>query len=169
MSRSLVRSLAVVGAVTILASSQARAQSTEPALPVLPELRADLIAGAQPALQVGAGLQIPMGVYVRTGIDVAVGSRLGSAPATGSRLDGRVDLLTRFLLDPYRQSAWGISAGGGLSLRAEPGDRVRPLLLVALDVEGRRSAHSIAPALQIGLGGGARIGVVLRRAIAQRR
>ena len=80
-----------------------------------------------------------------------------------------MDLLTRFLLDPYGQTAWGISAGGGLSLRAEPGDRVRPLLLVALDIEGRRSARGIAPAVQIGLGGGVRIGAVLRRAIGQRR
>jgi hypothetical protein len=165
MSWPLVRMLAMVGAAAVLASSQAHAQGAEP---VLPELRADLIAGARPALQVGAGLQIPMGVYVRTGVDVAVGSRLGDA-AVSSRLDGRIDVLTRFLLDPYRQSAWGISAGAGLSLRAEPGDRVRPLLLVALDVEGRRSTRGLAPAVQVGLGGGARIGVVLRRAIAQRR
>jgi hypothetical protein len=158
--------LATVAAAAVLWPSRSHGQS---AMLALPELRADLIAGGQPALQVGAGLQIPVGVYVRADIDAAVGSRLGDAPATRSRLDGRVDLLTRFLLDPYRQSAWGISAGGGLSLRAEPGDRVRPLLLVALEVEGRRSARGIAPAVQVGLGGGVRIGVVLRRGLPQRR
>jgi hypothetical protein len=134
----------------------------------LPQIRADLIAGARPAVQVGAGLQVPLGVYVRAGIDVAVGSRIGQV-STSSRLDGRVDLLARFLLDPLRQSRWGFSAGGGVSMRAEPGERVRPLLLVAVDLEGRRSLRGVAPAVQVGLGGGVRIGAVLRRVPAASR
>jgi hypothetical protein len=134
----------------------------------LPQIRADLIVGARPAVQVGAGLQIPLGIYVRAGIDAAVGSRIGEVP-TSSRLDGRVDLLARFLLDPFRQSPWGFSAGGGVSLRAEPGDRVRPLLLVAVDLEGRRSMRGVAPAVQLGLGGGVRIGMILRRVPAASR
>jgi hypothetical protein len=32
-----------------------------------------------------------------------------------------------------------------------------------MDLEGRRSRHGLVPALQLGLGGGVRIGVVLRR------
>ena len=72
-------------------------------------------------------------------------------------------LLVRFLLDPFRQSAYGLSMGGGLSARAEPGDRVRPRLLLAVDLEGRRSSRGLVPALQVGLGGGVRVGVVLRR------
>ena len=135
----------------------------------LPQLRADVIAGARPAAQVGAGMYAPLGVYVRAGIDVAIGSRLDTPANGASRLDGRVDLLGRFLLDPFRQSPWGFSAGAGLSLRAESGDRVRPYLLVALDLEGRRSTHGIAPAVQVGLGGGARIGVILRRVAAANR
>jgi hypothetical protein len=158
--------MAGAGATMIaLLSSPAMAQV--PAGP-LPQIRADLIAGARPAVQVGAGLQVPFGIYVRAGMDVAAGSRIGEV-ATSSRLDGRVDLLGRFLLDPFRQSSWGFSAGGGVSLRAEPGDRVRPLLLVALDLEGRRSPHGFAPAVQVGLGGGVRVGVVLRRVGAANR
>lgn len=160
--RSLPTMVLVLAGATTLVSSRAAAQiDTRP----LPQLRADLIAGSRPAIQVGAGYQVPLGIYVRAGVDAAVGSRIdrGSRLVAGSRLDGRVDLLARFLLDPFRQSPWGFSAGGGLSLRAEPGDRVRPLLLVAIDLEGRRSTRGVAPAVQVGLGGGLRIGAVLRR------
>jgi hypothetical protein len=133
-----------------------------PAPSVEPEVRLDVIAGHQPAVQLGAGLQIPMGYYVRVGVDGAVGVPTGSDAPSPRRADARGDLLVRFLLDPFRQSAYGLSVGGGLSARAEPGDRVRPRLLVAVDLEGRRSARGLVPALQVGLGGGVRVGVILR-------
>lgn len=152
----------------LVAFVPARAQVPRPA--VHPEIRVDAIAGDQPAVQLGAGLQIPMGYYVRVGLDGAVGvatgdrkALVGSAKSPPGPLDARADLLVRFLLDPFRQSAYGLSVGGGLSARAEPGDRVRPRLLVAVDLEGRRSKRGVVPALQVGLGGGVRIGVVLRR------
>ncbi len=134
-----------------------------PAPSMHPEARFDVIAGHQPAVQAGIGLQVPMGYYVRVGLDGAAGVATYSLPSSVSRADARVDLLVRFLLDPFRQSAYGLSVGGGLSARAEPGDHVRPRLLVAADLEGRRSAHGLVPALQVGLGGGVRVGVVLRR------
>ena len=166
------RALAVMAAGGLAALTTlapvARAQVPRPT--TQPELRLDGIFGHQPAVQLGAGVQIPMGYYARLGLDAAVGvatedrkARTGSADAPPGPLDGRVDLLVRFLLDPFRQSAFGLSLGGGVSARAEPGDRVRPRLLVAMDVEGRRSARGLVPALQVGLGGGLRVGVVLRR------
>ena len=46
--------------------------------------------------------------------------RFGARSEDGSRgADGRLDVLARFLLDPFRQSRWGFSAGGGVSLRAD--------------------------------------------------
>ncbi|HEY2065919.1 MAG TPA: hypothetical protein VGG84_08150 [Gemmatimonadaceae bacterium] len=147
-----------------LSAADARAQGpNDPRL--APELRADVIAGRQPAVQVGGGMQIPAGYYMRIGLDAAIGLRTDAPPGGGSssRVDGRLDLLTRFLLDPFRQSSYGLSIGGGLTLRAEPNDRVRPLLLVAVDVEGRRRQNGLVPALQVGLGGGLRVGVILRR------
>jgi hypothetical protein len=150
-------------AVAIAIASARRASAQLPAAPpVAPEVRVDLIAGHDPAIQFGAGVQIPAGYYARIGVDVAVGTPIGAGTDVGG-LDGRIDILARFLLDPFRQTAYGLSLGGGASLRAERGERARPLLLVALDVEGRRSARGVVPALQIGLGGGVRVGVVLRR------
>jgi hypothetical protein len=147
-----------------------RAQAQVPSPSVQPEVRLDVIAGHQPAVQAGAGVQVPLGYYVRLGLEGAVGvatrdrkALVGSSDAPPGPLDARADLLVRFLLDPFRQSRYGLSVGGGLSARAEPGDHVRPRLLVAVDLEGRRSSHGVVPALQVGLGGGARVGVILRR------
>lgn len=161
MRRAL--SLLVVLAALSAMPHDARAQSPEnPGL--MPEVRGDVIFGRQAAVQLGAGVQIPAGYYVRVGVGGAVGSRIGeTSPSTRRGLDGRLDVLVRFLLDPFRQTSYGLSLGGGMSLRAEQGDHVRPLLLVAGEIEGRRSTRGVVPALQVGLGGGARIGVVLRR------
>jgi hypothetical protein len=157
------RAAALAGAAALIAGLSTSARGQDPASPgVMPELRADVLFGHQSAAQLGAGMQIPFGYYVRLGLDGAVGVRLGDVGA-GSRMDGRVDLLTRFLLDPFRQNRYGLSLGGGIGLRAEPGDHVRPVLLAALDLEGVRWSSGWVPALQVGLGGGARLGIVLRR------
>ena len=163
MSRvsTLARASALLLAIGLPGAAAAQAL---PAPTPMPELRVDAIAGDRPAVQLGAGLQIPAGYYVRIGVDAAAGVPVGRREATPRRADARADLLVRFLLDPFRQSAYGLSAGAGLSVRAEPGDRVRPVLLVATEVEGRRAAHGWVPALQVGLGGGARFGLLLRRA-----
>ncbi|HET7190074.1 MAG TPA: hypothetical protein VFI52_18105 [Gemmatimonadaceae bacterium] len=157
--------LALAGAV-MAAPHEASAQMPEsPGL--MPEVRGDVILGRHAAVQLGVGVQIPAGYYVRVGVDGAVGVRIDeSSLSTRHPLDGRLDVLARFLLDPFRQTSYGLSLGGGMSLRAEQGDRVRPVLLVAVDVEGRRSRRGLVPAMQVGLGGGTRIGVVLRRGAA---
>lgn len=162
--RGAIAAWALAGA---LGGARSAAAQQPGSAPVAPEVRADLIAGHAPAVQFGAGVQIPAGYYARIGVDVAAGVAIGDDAAAGAArhgLDGRVDLLARFLLDPFRQSAYGLSLGGGASLRAEQGDRARPFLLVALDVEGRRSTMGVVPAVQVGLGGGVRVGVILRRA-----
>jgi hypothetical protein len=75
---------------------------------------------------------------------------------------GRIDAIGRFLLDPFRESPIGVSFGGGLSLPYVDGDkRVQPYLTAVVDIEGRRRG-AITPAFQFGLGGGTRVGVVLR-------
>ena len=167
MIRRAITAFAVSAA---MAGAPTRAHAQVPAPVLQPEARLDVIAGHRPAVHAGVGVQIPVGYYVRVGLDGAVGvatwdrkSLVGSADAPPGPLDARADLLVRFLLDPFRQSRYGLSVGGGLSARAEPGDRVRPRLLVAMDLEGRRSSHGLVPAVQVGLGGGVRVGLVLRR------
>lgn len=161
----LARLLAGAALAAALGPARAHAQRGPNDPGVAAELRADAILGHRPALQVGGGVQLPLGYYARLGVDGLVGIRTDQV---SPRADARLDLLGRFLLDPFRQSPYGLSVGGGMSLRAEPRDRVRPYLLLAAEVEGRRRASGWVPALQLGLGGGARLGVVLRRAPAVR-
>ena len=150
---------ALLAAITLLAVAPASVRAQQ-RVPIAPELRIDVVGAHPTSVQGAVGVEIPAGTYMRVGV-------LGGAGATmdgdGSpRAAGRVDLLARFLLDPFRQEHWGISAGAGVSLRADPGDRVRPRLLAAIDLEGRRSGTGLSPSLQIGLGGGVRGGVGLR-------
>ena len=146
--------LAVLRGATV-----ARAQRADPVPPVYPVLRADAIAGRHTAAEAGAGFVMPMGIYVRTGFDLAAGAEWGDHAA---RSAARADVISRFLLDPFREVPVGISLGGGVSLAYVDGDRVRPYLVGVVDIEGERH-HGLTPALEIGLGGGARVGIVLRR------
>jgi len=126
-----------------------------------PELRADaIIARHTTALQAGAGVQIPAGYYARIGIDGAAG--VDVSQSSGSIASGRVDVIARFLFDPFRQQRWGFSAGGGVSARVRSGDHVRPFLVAVLDLEAPRTSSGVSPAFQLGLGGGVRIGMALR-------
>jgi hypothetical protein len=127
--------------------------------PVYAEYRADAIVGRGTAAQGGAGVVVPIGIYVRLGIDAAGGATWHD---DATRASGRVDVIGRFLLDPFRETRLGLSLGGGVSVPYTNGEqRVRPYLTLVVDVEGRVQGP-VTPALQVGLGGGTRIGVVLR-------
>ena len=140
-------------------SSRTVAQAPVPES-VHPEARVDVIASSgRTSIQAGGGVQIPAGYYARVGVLGSVGADVISG---GHQQSARVDVVGRFLLDPFRQVNWGISVGAGVSFRAREGDRVRPLLLAVVDVEGKRSTSGISPALQLGLGGGVRAGGALR-------
>ncbi len=145
--------------IAAVAARPARAQSTLELRPV-PVVRADaIIARHQTSLEAGGGVQIPAGYYVRVDVIGAAGEHTQDGAHDAS---GRLDVVGRFLLDPYRQTPFGLSAGAGLSLRVRHGDRVRPYLLMVADLEGPRTAGGVSPALQLGLGGGVRIGLALR-------
>ncbi|MBW8768775.1 MAG: hypothetical protein JF589_03380 [Gemmatimonadetes bacterium] len=146
---------AVMTAAVLAAPLHAQQPSTR----LVPEVRIDAV-GASPATVQGAvGIEIPAGWYVRVGVLAGAGA---SVDANEAGPAGRLDVLARFLLDPFRQSRWGFSAGGGISLLAREGEQVRPQLLVALDLEGPRSSSGVSPSIQVGLGGGVRAGVGLR-------
>jgi hypothetical protein len=151
--------LAATVAALVLLSAASPARAQQPRTPVAPELRLDVIGARPTSVQGAVGVEIPAGYYVRVGLLLGAGPTIANGT---TRAAGRADVLARFLIDPFRQSRWGFSAGAGVSVRADPGERVRPRLLVALDLEGRRSRAGVSPAVQIGLGGGVRGGVAVR-------
>ena len=149
----------LLASIALLAAS-ASASAQRANIPIVPELRIDVLGANPTSVQGAVGVEIPAGYYVRVGLLAGAGSTI--EPDGVSRAAGRVDLIARFLVDPFRQSRLGFSAGAGVSLRADPGDKARPQILAAIDLEGRRSRGGLTPSLQVGLGGGVRGGIGLR-------
>jgi len=128
-------------------------------IPAYLEYRGDGIVGRGTTAQAGLGAVFVMGTYVRTSVDGGAGATWQGGESSAS---GRVDVIARFLLDPFRESPIGFSLGGGVSVPYVDGQaHVRPFLTAVVDVEGR-IRRNITPALQVGLGGGTRIGIVFR-------
>jgi hypothetical protein len=151
--RRLWLGLALSGALVEGAGAQQRRP------PTYGEFRIDVIAGSGTAVHGGAGIVIPLGVYTRASIDAAAGARWRDDAV---RASGRVDVIARFLLDPFREVPAGLSLGGGLTVPYTEGDAtVRPYITAVIDVEGRMWRR-LTPALQLGLGGGTRVGLVFR-------
>ena len=135
-------------------------QAARRVLPPL-EVRVDAIdprSTNDGTLQAGAGVNLPLGLYVRLELDGAGGVTRRAGTDYHS---GRGDAIARFLLDPFAESAWGFSIGGGMSALFAENARTREYLDVVADLEAPRIG-SIIPAVQVGLGGGVRVGLVAR-------
>jgi len=131
------------------------------------EGRLDAIIARSMGVEAGLGVSVPSGIYVRSGLVAGIG-------AGRHGLEGRTDLFSRFSLDPFRQSRWAPYGGAGISgrYRSKLDGGSRAYLLVFLGVEGPLAlgrTSGIVPAFELGLGGGARVGVVLRRGVNARR
>jgi hypothetical protein len=131
------------------------------------EVRLDGIFARSSGVEAAYGFTVPVGIYVRSGIIAGVGVGCHGA-------EGRTDFISRFSFDPFRQTRWSPYAGAGLSgrYRSERDGGDRAYLLVFLGVEGPLPLGELSgwvPALEVGLGGGARVGVILRKGVNARR
>lgn len=126
---------------------------------VQPEVRAEAVLARHASALVMGGANVPVGLYVRVG--AAAGAGVADS-GDGTVVATRADLSLRFLLDPFAEHAWGPYAGGGLTVRRDGGEPARAGLLLILGVEGRR-AHRWTPAVEVALGEGVRLAVVLRK------
>ena len=127
----------------------------------VPLARADLIISDNSAVHVGAGITFTAGTYLRSGLEAGLGS-------SREGISGRLDIVNRFHLDPFRESRWAPYAGGGLTARFDDNRESRVYLLVVFGVDGP-AKRGLSTSLEAGFGGGARVGVVIRRASAERR
>jgi hypothetical protein len=151
----------------VLFASAGSATAQVPQQAVQVEWRVDGIFARTTGAEVGLGVSLPTGIYVRNGLVGAVGvGRHG--------VEGRTDLLSRFSLDPFRQSRWSLYGGSGISgryrSREDGGSHAYLLVFVGLEGPlpfGRTSGW--VPAFEAGLGGGARVGIIVRRGINARR
>ena len=155
----------IVGALSCLAAiaaapapALAQTDSFKPAVQF--EARLDALGGPPAGAQVGAGANVAAGYYFRIGADAAAGASWRDGGAVAG---GRVDAVARYLLDPFHEFRWGPYAGLGFSANWVQRANWRGDLLLLVGLEG--PAHAgWRTAIELGLGGGARLGVVLRRA-----
>ena len=157
--------LRVTLGLTLLVPAATLSQTPQQALQV--EGRVDAIVARTTGVEAGLGLSVPSGIYMRTGLVAGIG-------AGRHGVEGRTDLISRFSLDPFRQSRWAPYAGAGVSgrYRTKLDGGSHAYLMIFLGVEGPLAlgaTSGIVPAFELGLGGGARFAVILRRGITARR
>ncbi|HEY7566502.1 MAG TPA: hypothetical protein VH762_02970 [Gemmatimonadaceae bacterium] len=129
------------------------------------EARVDAIFARAQLFQAGFGLGFRTGYNVRINFAAAGGVAFKDGEQKGS---ARGDGTLRLLLDPFGESRIGLSVGGGLSVLYDGFEKTRPVGVIVLGLEGKPRAPLVWSA-EVALGGGARVGVVLRRRIARYR
>ena len=158
MKARVAASLVALAFVALVAPRTLRAQQ-HPA--TVPELRLDATSAHIPRLDLSAGAVIPVGIYVRLALTGGAGIARENGQAHAA---GRADAIARFELDPLKQHTRGAYVGAGLSLFGRDGPHVRAYLALVAAVE-LKQRHGWVPSIEAGLGGGARIGIGLHRAM----
>lgn len=159
---ALVAALLVSASVIPAAAASAQEQQVALAVSFIPSVRLDVLGGNPTALQAGAGIAFPFSNYFRLGGDVGAG-----ISSTG--FSGRIDGFGQFSLDPYRQHEWEPYVGGGVTIRGDGGGPgTRTYLLAFIGANGP-STGGIAPGVELGLGGGVRLGFTIRPAGSPKR
>lgn len=143
--------------------------AAQESVPALPQWEGHLVSVLSPAVGAmgGVGLNLRAGWYTRVGLSLTAG-----AVRSGSAWEGRqrLDATARFLFDPFAERSRGFYAGAGIGLEQRADGSARGLLLGVIGLEGatrrqdgaRATVPRVVPALELTLGGGARLGVVLR-------
>jgi hypothetical protein len=156
--------LAVLRAALLAALGAAHLQGQQ-RITIQPEARVDVLAARRAAVQGGVGVSLPAGRSLRLELVGAAGaSTIGGPTGLSARLDG----IARFLLDPDFISRWGGYGGGGLGARYDRGAGWRGVLVALIGLEGPK-AGGVVPFVEVGYGGGARVGAGVRTAVAGRR
>ena len=148
---------ALILSATAISSRDASAQSQQVAVAgsYIPSLRRDVLGGNPTALQAGGSIAFPLSNYF------SIGGTLG-AGISSTGFSGRADGFAQFSLDPYHQSEWEPYVGGGVTVRGDGGGPgTRTYLLAFIGANGP-STGSIAPGVELGFGGGVRLGVTMR-------
>ena len=156
-----IAALALAAALPRTAAAQSR--RAEP----MPQWEARLDAALSPVLGAlgGVGVNVRAGWYARIGLAAAAGA---VRDGTDWQAAQRLDFTARFLFDPFAETRRAFYAGAGLGVVRVGDASPRPLLLGVVGMEGEPKG-TVVPSLELTLGGGTRLGVVLRRTRAQGR
>ena len=125
------------------------------------EARIDGILSPAGGAMAGVGVNMRAGWYTRLGVAVSAGATSASSASSAVQSTQRLDGTARFLFDPFAEGRRAFYAGAGLGVQRSASGAVQGLLLGIVGVEGRTEGR-IVPSVELTLGGGARLGVVLR-------
>lgn len=126
-----------------------------------PEARLELLAARTSAVHLAAGANVIGSDYVRLALLAGGGAR---RVGDSVRASGRVDVVARFQVDPFRQFKRGLYAGGGGTWMFDDKLTPRVGLLLVLGYEGPAARNKLITGAEIGVGGGVRIGMTIRTA-----
>jgi hypothetical protein len=156
VSRAIAASVAFLSLCAVTAGAQVYISPDHQFGARIDAIRSDGAATAQ----LGGEVNIAAGYYARIAGTVGVGPVIRDGTTLPS---ARLDLESRFHFDPFAEYAHGLYGGAGISSRWEDRSGWHEYLLVSVGYEGpvrdgwRRS-------IELGLGGGIRLGFVFRRA-----
>jgi hypothetical protein len=131
------------------------------------EARADVTVSPDLAGHAGLGLNVRAGQYMRLGVAYLAGAARGPLGDREARLSQRIDASARFLLDPFAERPRGLYGGAGFTMRQDAGEALRGDLMLVIGIEGAARGRA-TPSIELALGGGVRVGVVLRSPRARR-
>lgn len=148
------RALATAVFAMLGSAAAARGQGIEP------EARLDAFVARRSSLQAALGADIPVSQAMH--LELAAGIGPSFASGSGSRVSARADAVVHFLLDPRHLMRWSPYAGGGIGARYDRGPVWRGVAILIVGVNAPKWKHA-TPFLEVGLGGGFRIGAGIRR------
>lgn len=147
-------------ALMLLAPIALAAQQPVPAAPQL-EARIDGVLSPHGGAMAGLGVNIRAGWYARVGLALSAGAVDAAGGAGAYESVQRLDGTARFLFDPFAEARRAFYAGAGIGVRRNGAGDAQGFLLGVVGVEGT-TAGRVVPSVELTIGGGARLGVVLR-------
>jgi hypothetical protein len=158
---SAVVSVFVITLVALIVAGVPRLLAAQEHPRTVPELRVDATSARVSRLELSGGAVVPIGIYARLALTAGGGM---AREHDLTHAVGRADAIARFELDPLKQHSHSAYLGGGLSLLGTSGPHVRAWLALVGGFE-MKQRRGWVPSVELGLGGGARVAVSLRRAM----
>lgn len=148
----------LVAVLLLVLPTRLRAQQPVSADPQW-EARLDAQATPDHGALAGLGVNVRAGWYSRVGLLATAGAVYSGG---AWRSQQRLDAVVRFQFDPFAQRARAVYGGAGVGLVRSDGDGdVAGRMLLVVGVEGAARGR-VVPAVELMLGGGVRLGLVLR-------
>lgn len=127
------------------------------------ESRFEVVAARHTTYGIGPGVAYPLSSYARAAVWVTGGRPIGEFGTENdvTNLVGRAEAVVRFLLDPFKERERGFYAGAGVGVRWVSHVSGTEYLMLLVGLEGE--VAKVLTAVELGVGDGARLAVVVRQ------